>query len=124
MKSFHALCMIILCIASDHSAHDSPKAMGTLQLETLPEPRTYNTDDCAAKSCVACCWTTAFIPTVIACLINDLSCGAFCGTSPCKSNTVFHEDTIACPDSCPPYCIPNTRHGLKAILDCKPTIMR
>lgn len=123
MKFFHLVCILSISIFTDQIANESPDLPQSLQLESGPEPQRCYSADCAAKTCVTCCWIAAWIPTTATCLLNDISCGVLCCKPPC-SDTFRNNDMLACSDHCPPYCIPNTRHGLQALLECKPTIMK
>lgn len=121
MKSSYMMCLLSISIVAEQAASNSPHLPPALQLELEPASRPCIDAQCAAKSCVACCWTMALVTTSITCLLNDLSCGVVYGRS--AWGEPFDDDTLICTDACPSYCMPNTRHGLRAILDCRPKNM-
>jgi hypothetical protein len=55
--------------------------------------------------------------------LNDASCGTCCGKSPWTS-TPYDQEVLVCANTCPSYCMPNTRQGLKMILELKPRFMQ
>lgn len=146
MKLLHIACMLSMCIVAEQLASNTPELPPTLQLEVSPESRDcniaecvakiritcgqgaasiarINSAECASKACVACCWGIASTLTISTCLLNDASCGICCGKSPWTS-TPYDAEVLVCANTCPSYCMPNTRHGLKTFLELKPRFMQ
>jgi hypothetical protein len=141
MKLLHAACLLSMCIIAETLASNSPNMPSPLQLEMTPEPHTCNIAACmekiritygqgvasiprinTAKTCVACCWSIAIIPCIGIGLLQDLTCGIFCGKSP-RSSQPYDDELLVCADACPSYCMPNTRHNLNTLIQIKPRIM-